>query len=73
MRASRVSHLPVQLTIPHSKWDFFTADDPTHGAVRYVSRDEAFAANMAFVEDDGTIKIGVESNTTLQDGEKRKS
>lgn len=56
-----------------SMFTFFTASDPTHGMVDYVSKSEATSSGLAFVQDDGTIVLGVDDTTQLKVGENRKS
>ena len=57
----------------YSMFDFFTESDPTHGQVTFVGREEAKASKLAFVQDDGTIVLGVDDKTVLQPGQNRKS
>ncbi|GAA5946119.1 hypothetical protein JCM10213_006828 [Rhodosporidiobolus nylandii] len=53
-------------------WDFFTADDPTHGQVDYVSLDDAKSAGL--ISTSGTsAMMKVDNTTTLSAGDKRKS
>ena len=40
-------------------FDLLTDSDPTHGYVTYVGREEAKASKLAFVQDDGTLVLGV--------------
>lgn len=54
-------------------WSFFTDSDPTSGQVNYLDKDAAMAAGLAFVQPDNTTKIGVDSTTQLQSGQKRNS
>lgn len=56
-----------------SKFDFYTASDPTHGLVDFVSKSEAASAGLAVVDDDGTIVLAVDSTTNLGLGQARKS
>ena len=39
-------------------FDFFSADDPTHGWVDYLDRGDAMAAGLVDVADDGTFFMG---------------
>lgn len=55
------------------KWTFWDLDDPTHGAVNYVNKDDAFSQGLAYVRDDGVAIMKVDDTTTLQPGEKRNS
>ncbi len=57
----------------HSKWNFMTFDDPTHGLVNYVDRDTAFNLGLAYVREDGVAVMKVDNTTSLQSGEKRNS
>ena len=54
-------------------FDFFTDSDLTHGQVTFVGRQEAKDSKLAFVQDDGTIVLGVDDKTVLQPGQNRKS
>jgi len=54
-------------------FDFFTEADPTHGLVDFVSKDEAMNSGLAYVQDDGTIVMGVDDQTQLSPGQNRKS
>jgi len=55
------------------KFDFFTASDPTHGLVDFVSQSEAQSAGLAYVQSDNTIVLAVDSTTQLALNEPRKS
>ncbi|CAK5267737.1 unnamed protein product [Mycena citricolor] len=55
------------------KWDFFSAADPTHGAVNYLTAQEAQAKNLAFTQKDGTTVLAVDNTTKLKPGQKRDS
>lgn len=37
-----------------SKWDFISADDPTHGFVDYVTAERAVQENLVKTTDKGT-------------------
>ena len=63
---------PRPLSI-YSMFDFFTESDPTHGRVTFVGREEAKASKLAFVQNDGTIVLGVNDKTVLQRSQNRKS
>ncbi|KAI0662407.1 concanavalin A-like lectin/glucanase domain-containing protein [Cubamyces menziesii] len=52
-------------------WDFFTADDPTHGTVQYVDRNTANSSNLIDINSDGHAIMRVE--TTGQVSGNRKS
>ena len=54
-------------------FDFYTDSDPTHGLVEFVDRDTAQQDNLAYVQDDGTIVLAVDDQTTLQLNQPRKS
>ena len=56
-----------------SEWDFFTADDPTHGSVNFQNRDDAVKQGLAFVQDDGTTVLAVDDFSTVPVGGKRDS
>ncbi|KAJ7805985.1 glycoside hydrolase family 16 protein [Mycena olivaceomarginata] len=55
------------------KWNFFTAADPTHGTVNYLSLAEAQTMNLAYVRSDGTTILAVDSTSQLSLGENRSS
>lgn len=55
------------------EWDFFSQSDPTHGMVRYQSKENAQSKNLAFVQDDGTFVMAVDSTTQLNVGDYRDS
>ncbi|KAH6910650.1 family 16 glycosyl hydrolase [Coprinopsis sp. MPI-PUGE-AT-0042] len=52
---------------------FYTDTDPTHGLVTYVSKEEAFARNLAFISDDGKVVMKADTETTLERGQPRAS
>ncbi|KAJ7576993.1 glycoside hydrolase family 16 protein [Mycena floridula] len=54
-------------------WDFFSNADPTHGLVDYVTRDEAKASKLAYVQEDGTTVLAVDNSTWLDINKPRKS
>ncbi|EJD08578.1 glycoside hydrolase family 16 protein [Fomitiporia mediterranea MF3/22] len=54
-------------------FDFFTDKDPTNGQVKFLSRDAATGAKLAFVQDDGTTVMAVDNTSNLGDGENRNS
>ncbi|KAK7025209.1 GH16 domain-containing protein [Favolaschia claudopus] len=54
-------------------WDFFSAGDPTHGAVNYLTKDEATKKGLAYVQKDGTTVLAVDSKTKLGAGQNRDS
>ncbi|KAH8833270.1 glycoside hydrolase family 16 protein [Flagelloscypha sp. PMI_526] len=56
-----------------NQWDFFDGDDPTHGNVNYLSKEDAIAKKLAFVQDDGTTVLAVDNTTTLKSGDSRNS
>jgi hypothetical protein len=39
-------------------WTFFTAADPTHGYVEYVSQEEATELNLFKVQENGAVWMG---------------
>ncbi|KAF7309883.1 GH16 domain-containing protein [Mycena indigotica] len=55
------------------EWDFFSAPDPTHGTVNYLSKSEAQAKGLAYVQKDGTTVLAVDNKTTLKPGQNRDS
>ncbi len=61
-----------QLTSLFSQWDFFEAEDPTHGLVNYQKQSDAQSKHLAFV-DGGAAVLAVDDSTTLQPGQKRDS
>ncbi|CAK9783546.1 hypothetical protein CC85DRAFT_323762 [Cutaneotrichosporon oleaginosum] len=54
-------------------FDFFSAEDPNHGMVQYVPRDQAFGDGLAFWTQNGTPGIQAEHWKRLPVGEKRRS
>ncbi|RXW21657.1 hypothetical protein EST38_g4173 [Candolleomyces aberdarensis] len=54
-------------------WDFFSAEDPTHGLVNYQTKDNAVKKNLAYVQDDGTTVLAVDDFTDVPVGGKRDS
>lgn len=56
-----------------NKWDFFSNDDPTHGLVNYLNKQDATSKKLAYVQDDGTTVLAVDNTTRLNSGEKRNS
>jgi len=57
----------------HSQWDFFSADDPTHGNVNYQTRDNAIKKNLALVQENGTTVLAVDDFSEVPVGGKRDS
>ncbi|ORY92616.1 concanavalin A-like lectin/glucanase domain-containing protein [Leucosporidium creatinivorum] len=53
-------------------WTFFTDDDPTHGAVNYISKDEATTAGLISTSSTSAV-MRVDNTTTLAAGAKRNS
>jgi len=56
-----------------SEWDFFTAPDPTHGNVDYVSREEAISSGLASVGNDTVVVMAVDDKNNVPIGGNRKS
>jgi len=54
-------------------FEFFTAPDPTHGNVNFQSADDAFRKGLAYVQDDNTTILAVDSTTHLPVGGNRDS
>ncbi|KLO09570.1 glycoside hydrolase family 16 protein [Schizopora paradoxa] len=54
-------------------FDFFNQTDPTHGSVNYLSKGDAQAAGLAYVQDDGTVIMKVDNTTQLSPGQFRNS
>lgn len=54
-------------------WTFFDAQDPTNGAVNYLSQSDAVKAGLAYVQSDNTTVLAVDDYTTLQSGQNRNS
>jgi len=52
-------------------WDFFTEADPTHGLVKYESRDNA--RDLAYVQGDGVAVIKVDNQNAVPAGGNRRS
>ncbi|KAG9103600.1 hypothetical protein FRC06_009610 [Ceratobasidium sp. 370] len=55
------------------QWWFYSYPDPTNGQVDYLSKEEATAAELAYVQDDGVAVMRVDNTSKLAPGEKRKS
>ncbi|KAG8744828.1 hypothetical protein FRC10_009352 [Ceratobasidium sp. 414] len=55
------------------QWWFYSYPDPTNGQVDYLSKEEATAAKLAYVQDDGVAVMRVDNTSKLASGEKRKS
>ncbi|KAJ7504283.1 glycoside hydrolase family 16 protein, partial [Mycena galericulata] len=54
-------------------WDFFSASDPTHGNVNYLTKAEATAKGLAYVQRDGTTVLAVDDTSKLGSGANRNS
>ncbi|KAF8637634.1 hypothetical protein AX17_002703 [Amanita inopinata Kibby_2008] len=54
-------------------WDFLVGDDPTHGNVNFLSKDEAIAKNLTFVQSDGATVLAVDNYSVVPEGAKRDS
>ncbi|GAA5984337.1 hypothetical protein JCM11641_006187 [Rhodosporidiobolus odoratus] len=69
---------PYKLLVSHQGdtffdgWDFFTASDPTHGQVEYVSLDDAKSAGLVSTSDKAAM-MKVDNTTKLDVGGTRKS
>ena len=57
----------------NSGWDFFTDADPTHGNVKYVSKEEALSSGLAYVWHDNATVLTVDNTTYVPVGSNRKS
>lgn len=57
----------------YSGWDFFTGADPTNGIVNFLDRKTAQSKGLAVVQDDGIVRLSVDSTTQLQSGQPRDS
>ncbi|KAF9006097.1 concanavalin A-like lectin/glucanase domain-containing protein [Cyathus striatus] len=55
-----------------NQWDFFTAPDPTHGLVNYVSKEDAQSKGLAYVQDGAAI-LAVDDKTSLPPNTNRDS
>ncbi|KAJ7623142.1 glycoside hydrolase family 16 protein [Roridomyces roridus] len=55
------------------EWDFFSAPDPTHGNVNYLTKSEATSKGLAYVQKDGTTILAVDSTSKLAKGANRDS
>ncbi|KAJ7255488.1 glycoside hydrolase family 16 protein [Mycena haematopus] len=55
------------------KWNFFTGADPTHGTVNFLSQSEAQSKKLAYVQNDGTTILAVDSTSKLSAGQARDS
>ncbi|TFY74225.1 hypothetical protein EWM64_g9787 [Hericium alpestre] len=56
-----------------SQWNYFTDSDPTHGLVTYQSKNDAAAADLAYVQPDNVFILAVDNKTQLSSGQNRKS
>ncbi|QRV76666.1 WSC domain protein [Ceratobasidium sp. AG-Ba] len=56
-----------------NNWWFYNYTDPTNGQVDYLTKEEATAANLAYVQDDGIAVMKVDNTSKLGPGEPRKS
>jgi beta-glucanase (GH16 family) len=54
-------------------WDFFTADDPTHGQVTFLSADEAWSKGLVSTTSKGSTIMKVDDESWLARGAKRDS
>ncbi|KAF8630125.1 hypothetical protein AX15_003082 [Amanita polypyramis BW_CC] len=54
-------------------WEFFSGDDPTHGNVKYLSKGDAVAKNLSYVQSDGTTVLAVDDYSVVPEGSKRNS
>ncbi|KAF7334141.1 GH16 domain-containing protein [Mycena venus] len=54
-------------------WDFFSASDPTHGDVNYLTKADAIAKGLAYIQKDGTTILAVDGKSHLKAGESRDS
>lgn len=52
-------------TVTDRSWEFFTGDDPTHGNVNYLSREDAQRKKLAFINNDGAVVLSVDATTQL--------
>ena len=57
----------------HPKASSFPDTDPTNGNVNYLSQEDAFAQGLAYVQDDNTVVLTVDSTSTVPVGGKRNS
>jgi len=55
-----------------TKWDFFTAPDPTHGLVNFQSKEDAVKKKLAYVEN-GTTVLAVDDFSNVPVGGRRDS
>ena len=46
-------------------FDLLTDSDPAHGRITYVGREEAKVSKLVFVQDDGTLILGVNDKAVL--------
>ncbi|PRQ71491.1 Concanavalin A-like lectin/glucanase domain-containing protein [Rhodotorula toruloides] len=54
-------------------WTFWTASDPTHGLISYLSRADAVANKLVSVSKSGTAVISIDRTSRLSEGQSRKS
>ena len=57
----------------NSRWDFFTDADPTHGNVKYVSKEEALSSGLTYVGCDNVTVLAVDNTTYVPVGGNCKS
>jgi len=55
------------------EWDFFSAEDPTHGSVNFQTKENAIKKNLAYIQSDGTTILAVDDFSTLPVGARRDS
>lgn len=54
-------------------WTFWTASDPTHGLISYLSRADALANKLVSISKAGTAIISIDRTSRLSEGQPRKS
>jgi len=54
-------------------WDFWDQGDPTHGAVNFLGKSDAFKSGLAYIDDDGAAIMRVDNSTHLNEGQNRNS
>ncbi|KAF9477609.1 glycoside hydrolase family 16 protein [Pholiota conissans] len=54
-------------------WDFFSGEDPTHGNVNYLTKEDAIGKALAFVQADGTTVLKVDDFSNVAEGGNRDS
>ena len=64
--SSDIQELFVRDSFPDiSGWNFFDGQDPTHGNTKYLSRKDAMARGLAYIQGDNSTVMGVDDKSTV--------